>query len=265
MRVDALASGSSGNAYLVRSGPTSVLLEAGLSAARLSTFLAARGIDPRQLAGILLTHAHSDHLRGARALSDRYGVPIFATAGTLGHRELRNSRLARPIAADRTFQVGELDVLPFAVPHDCAEPVAFRISGEQATICLATDLGFIPDGMAGRLAGAELVILEANHDEELLWRGPYPPFLKRRVSGDHGHLSNAVAARCLAGLQCRPPREVWLAHLSVVNNRVSTAVDAVRSALAAADLGHVVVAAAGRNRPSLRWSATPSPRQLALF
>ena len=129
MRVDALASGSSGNAYLVRSGSTAVLLEAGLAATRLSTFLAARRVDPRALAGILLTHAHSDHLRGARALSDAYEIPIYATAGTLGHRELRDSPLARPIEAERTVRIGELEVLPFAVPHDCVQPVAFRISG----------------------------------------------------------------------------------------------------------------------------------------
>jgi phosphoribosyl 1,2-cyclic phosphodiesterase len=265
LQVDALASGSSGNAYLVRSGSTSVLLEAGLPASKIAAFLLGMGFDPRRLDGILLTHAHADHLRGARQLSDRYAVPIFATPGTLGHRQLRDAPLARPLCADREVELGELRVLPFRVPHDCVEPVGFRVTGDQGTVCLTTDLGFVPEDVPARLESADLLVLEANHDEEMLWNGPYPAFLKRRVSGAHGHLSNHAAGRCLAQLQRRPPDHVWLAHLSVVNNRVGKAVEAVRTALAEAGLGHVTVAAAARNRPSLTWRAEPAVKQLALL
>lgn len=265
MRLDALASGSSGNAYLLRSGSTTLLLEAGLPASGLATFLAGLRVDPRSVDAIMLTHAHADHIRGAREFSDRYEVPVYATGGTLGHRTLRDSGLVRPVRAERSVRIGDLEVVPFSVPHDCVEPVAFRLIGERATVCLVTDLGHVPETTPAHLAGADLVILEANHDEELLWRGPYPSFLKRRVGGECGHLSNAAAGRCLASLRRQPPRDVWLAHLSQVNNRVSTALEAVRSALAAVDLDHVAVAAAGRNRPSLRWTADQPTSQLALF
>jgi phosphoribosyl 1,2-cyclic phosphodiesterase len=265
VQVNALASGSSGNAYLVRSGATAVLVEAGLPASRLAKFLQGLAFDPRLLDGILLTHAHSDHLRGARELSDLYRVPVYATPGTLGHRTLRDAPGARPIPVGRSFELGDLEILPFRVPHDCVEPVGFRISGEQGTVCLTTDLGFVPEEVCSQLEGADLLVLEANHDEAMLWRGPYPAFLKQRVGGDCGHLSNSAAARCLVGLERRPPRAVWLAHLSLVNNRVATALEAIRGALDGAGLGHVSVATVGRNRPSLRWQAQPPAEQLALF
>jgi phosphoribosyl 1,2-cyclic phosphodiesterase len=264
LKVDALASGSSGNAYLVRSGETSLLVEAGLPASRLTKFLLGAGVDPRTLSGILLTHAHTDHLKGARELSDRFDVPIFSTCGTLGHRSLRDSPLARPVAAGRPFELGEVEILTFRVPHDCVEPVGYRISGPSSTICLTTDLGFVPDEVLPRLEACDLLVLEANHDEEMLQRGPYPQFLKRRVLGQSGHLSNLAAAECLARLARRPPGAVWLAHLSLVNNRVSSALEVVRGALERRGLADVAVDAVGRNRPSLRWRSD-CPKQLALF
>lgn len=265
MQVNALASGSSGNAYLVRSGPTALLVEAGLPASKLARFLAGLRFDPRRLDGILLTHAHSDHLQGARELSDRYGVPIYATPGTLGHRLLRDAPLARLLQAGHALELGEVEVLPFRVPHDCVEPVGFRIRGDRAVVCLTTDLGFVPDDVPPLLEDADLLVLEANHDERMLWNGPYPDFLKRRVGGQSGHLSNLAAARCITGLERRPPREVWLAHLSLVNNRVATAVAVVRQALTEMGLGQVTVAAAGRNQPSLCWRSEPAAEQLPLF
>jgi phosphoribosyl 1,2-cyclic phosphodiesterase len=265
MQVDALASGSSGNAYLVRCGSTAVLVEAGLPAARLATFLIHLNFDPRCLNGILLTHAHADHRRGAREFSDRYEVPIYATRGTLGHRTLRDSPLAQPLRVNRPLELGQLELTPFRVPHDCIEPVGFRVSGGGAVVCLTTDLGFVPDSVQPFLEGADLLVLEANHDEQMLWTGPYPWFLKRRVGGDSGHLSNWAAARCLARLQRRPPRQVWLAHLSLVNNRPTRALDIVNGTLARAGLGHVAVAAAARNRPSLGWCSERRPEQLVMF
>jgi phosphoribosyl 1,2-cyclic phosphodiesterase len=265
MQVDALASGSSGNAYLVRCGSTAVLIEAGLPAGRLVAQLADLNLDPRLLDGTLLTHAHADHRRGARELSDRFNVPIYATIGTLGHPTLRDSALARPLCAGRVLELGDLEVTPFRVPHDCADPVGFRVSGDGATICLTTDLGFVPDRVQPSLQGADLIVLEANHDEEMLWSGPYPWFLKCRVGGNNGHLSNGAAARCLARLQRRPPRQVWLAHLSLVNNCPHRALDMVRGVLSRAGLNHVAIAAAARNGPSLRWVSERRPEQLSLF
>jgi phosphoribosyl 1,2-cyclic phosphodiesterase len=265
LQLDALASGSSGNSYLLRSGETAVLIEAGLSASKLASYLIALGLDPRLLRGILLTHAHGDHLLGARELSDRYRVPLYATAGTLGHITLRDSAMAHALEAGRAMELGELEVLPFRVPHDCRDPIGFRISGDGATVSLTTDLGFVPDRIRPHLEAADLLVLEANHDEQMLWSGPYPSYLKRRVGGRNGHLSNLAAARCVLRLARRPPREVWLAHLSLVNNRVSRAIETVNGVLKAAGLGYIPVLAAGRNRPSLRWQSKPAPRQLSLF
>lgn len=242
-----------------------MLLEAGLPASKLAKFLCQVGCDPRALDGILLTHAHSDHLQGARELSDRYSVPIYATVGTLGHRLLRDSLYARPLTPGREVELSEFQVLAFRVPHDCTEPVGFRLTDGFSTLCLTTDLGFVPDGVATALEGADLLVLESNHDERMLWGGPYPPFLKRRVAGECGHLSNAAAAACVAGMQRQPPREVWLAHLSLVNNRVSKAVEVMRQALVSVGLDQVAVRAASRNSPSLRWQSAPAARQLSLF
>jgi phosphoribosyl 1,2-cyclic phosphodiesterase len=242
-----------------------VLLEAGLPASKLARFLFGLHCDPRTLHGILLTHAHSDHLHGARELSDRYGIPIYATAGTLGHRSLRDSALAQVLVAGQVLELEDLAITPFRVPHDCVEPVGFRIEGADASVCLATDLGFVPEQVRPHLEGVDLLVLESNHDEETLWNGRYPAFLKRRVAGELGHLSNVAASRCLADLHRRPPGAVWLAHLSLINNRPQTAVQQVGATLRAVGLGEVPVEAAGRNRPTLSWQAEPPARQLPLL
>ena len=265
MQVDALASGSSGNAYLLRSEGGALLLEAGLPASKLTRYLRQLGVDPGELLGILVTHAHSDHLRGARELSDRFQVPVYATAGTLGHPSMRDAPLARALEPERGVTIGQLEVLAFRVPHDCREPVGFRVQAADGSVGLMTDLGFVPDTVPRLLRGVDLLVLEANHEEQLLHAGPYPAFLKRRVAGRDGHLSNRAAADCLLALAADPPRAVWLAHLSQVNNRVGTALEVVGAALRAAGLGQLPLAAAGRNRPSLRWDSVPRPRQLALL
>jgi phosphoribosyl 1,2-cyclic phosphodiesterase len=265
VRVDALASGSSGNAYLLRTEAGALLLEAGLPAPQLARYLRALGVEPRELSGILLTHAHSDHRQGARGLSDRFDVPIYASAGTLSHPALRDAPLARVLEPSQPVRIGELEVLPFPVPHDCREPFGFRVQAGPVSLGLVTDLGFVPDDVPRLLRGVDLLVLEANHEEELLHRGPYPAFLKRRVSGRHGHLSNRAAAECLAAMASEPPGCVWLAHLSQTNNSPATALGVVGAALRALGLDRIPLAAAGRKRPSLSWSAAPSARQLALL
>jgi phosphoribosyl 1,2-cyclic phosphodiesterase len=265
MDVWALASGSSGNAYLVRSGGTALLVECGISLSRVVAHIRERGLAPGELAGVLLTHDHVDHIRSARQLSDRFGVPLYATAGTLGHRSLRDAALARPLVPGRRTRIGELEVLQFRVPHDASEPVGYRLFAHEATVCVTTDLGFVPDEVIPGFRDNDLLILEANHDEEMLTNGPYPSFLKRRVLGEHGHLSNRATAEALAACGDRVAPQVWLAHLSQVNNSISRAIRDITGRLAACGLGHVEVAVARRNRPSLRWSSEPRERQLRLL
>ena len=265
MQVWSIASGSSGNAYLVRGEGANVLVECGISLSRITAFLRTVGIAPYDLTGLLLTHDHSDHTRSARQLSDRYGVPIFATPGTLGCASLRDSQHARPVGTERPFRVGDLEVSAFRVPHDAYEPVGFRIAAQAATVTVTTDLGHVTSEVQRNLRDNDLLILEANHDVELLQNGPYPTFLKQRVLGQHGHLSNAATAEALSSCQDRVPSEVWLAHLSPTNNRPNLALAAVTDRLGAVGLGHVIVQVAERHRPSLHWTATPRTRQLSLL
>jgi phosphoribosyl 1,2-cyclic phosphodiesterase len=265
MDVWSIASGSSGNAYLLRAEGATILLECGIPLGRIVSFLKRIGISPYDLTGVLLTHDHSDHTRSARRLSDTYQVPIFATPGTLGCASLRDAALARPIGSEQPFRAGDLEVSAFRVPHDAHEPVGFRITAQAATVAITTDLGHVTGEVQRHLQDNDLLILEANHDVEMLQNGPYPTFLKRRVLGQHGHLSNAATAQALAACRDRVPAEVWLAHLSPTNNRPQIALDAVSAHLETAGLGHVQVRVAERHRPSLHWTATPKPRQLSLF
>lgn len=265
MQLWSIASGSSGNAYLLRSEGTTVLVEAGIPASRIKSFLKSLGLSPYDLDGILLTHDHSDHIRSARQLSDSYRVPVFATAGTLGHASLRDAAHARPLVDGIRVQIGDVHVLPFAVPHDAYEPVGFKIAGHAATMTVTTDLGHVPTEVQRQFRDNDLLILEANHDVQMLQDGPYPHFLKRRVLGQHGHISNLAAAQALAACRDRVPPEVWLAHLSPTNNRPDMAQDAVSGHLATVGLGHVSVRVADRHRPSLHWQAAPRTHQLALF
>lgn len=265
MQVWSIASGSSGNAYLLRSEGTTLLVECGIPMSRITGFLKHLGLSGHDLDGILLTHDHSDHTRSARQLSDRYRVPIFATVGTLGMAALRDAEHARPLEAGRMQQLGDVEVLPFAVPHDAYEPVGFKIAAHAATMTVTTDLGHVPTDVQRQLRDNDLLILEANHDVEMLQDGPYPHFLKRRVLGQHGHISNLAAAQALAACRDRVPPEVWLAHLSPTNNRPAMAREAVSDHLASAGLGHVTVQVAERHRPSLYWQAAPRTRQLSLL
>ena len=265
MDVWSIASGSSGNAYLVRAEGATVLVECGIPLSRIAGFLRRLDIAPHDLTGVLLTHDHSDHTRSARQLSDSYQVPIFATPGTLGCTLLRDAPLARPIDADRPFRVGDLEVSAFRVPHDAYEPVGFKITAQAATVTVTTDLGHVPFEVQRNLRDNDLLILEANHDLEMLQNGPYPTFLKRRVLGQHGHLSNIATAEALATCRDRVPGEVWLAHLSPTNNRPAVALEAVSGHLRSVGLGHVMVRVAERHRPSLHWTAAPRAQQLSLF
>ncbi len=265
MDVWSIASGSSGNAYLVRTGDTAVLLECGIPLRRITSFLARVGVSPFDLAGVLLTHDHSDHTRAARQFSESFNVPLYATQGTLGCKALCETRSARPVTTDRPFVIGDLEVQAFAVPHDAHEPVGFRLTSPMATIGITTDLGFVPAEVQRQFLDTDLMILEANHDLEMLRTGPYPAFLKRRVIGQHGHLSNDATADALVACRDRAPGAVWLAHLSPTNNRPDLAHAAISERLQRFGLGHVAVQVAERHRPSLHWSSTPRPRQLALL
>jgi phosphoribosyl 1,2-cyclic phosphodiesterase len=269
VRVSALASGSSGNAFLVEAAGIALLFDAGLNAGTLEFYLQQRGVSARQLAAIFVSHEHIDHLRGAGILARRYRLPVVASEGTFlaGSAQfgvLREKVVQPPgreVYIEGASGAGGVTVRTFAVSHDAAEPCGFWIEAEGQNIVLCTDLGCETASIKEALEAADLLVLEANHDLERLWRGSYPYRLKKRVAGRYGHLANADAARLVAELAREGrPRTVWLAHLSASNNTPGIAFDTVTEPLNLEGCAHVEVAVLARDRPSHVWHGpAPSP------
>lgn len=258
VRVSALASGSSGNSFLLEAGEVKLLFDAGLSAATLERYLRQRGVSPYQLAAIFVSHEHIDHLRGAGMLARRYKLPIVASEGTFlaGAGATQFGTLPEKVVqlVGSEVYIGGVTVRTFSVSHDAAETVGFWIEAGGYNIVICTDLGCETESIREPLQRADLLALEANHDVQRLWRGPYHPALKRRVAGDRGHLSNAEAARLISELaRDGRPRTIWLAHLSAANNTPALAHAAVTEPLDREDCTHLEVAVLARDRPSHIW------------
>lgn len=260
-----LASGSSGNAFLLKTEKASLLFDAGLRLPVLEGYLSGEGVDARRLSGIFLSHEHRDHSAGAADLADRYGIPIWANYPTLKAAGLQSLASAAVLDIHRPTTVGDVEVMTFPVGHDAASPVGFFVKVQGKTITIATDLGELAPDLPEVLSATDLVVLEANHDPEMLRNGRYPPHLRRRVGGPRGHLANAQTADILARHARRDAAEVWLAHLSRNNNTMALATGTVTKLLKAAGLGAVRVMVARRDTPSLTWSGLGRPTQLSLF
>ncbi len=261
LRLRILRSGSGGNAILVDAANTRILVDAGLSAEVVIHELATLAIRPEDLTAILLTHEHDDHARGADALGRLARVPVLANEGTI--RAAGASLAGAPIERFTTghrFLVGTLSIEAFAVPHDAAEPVGFAIRGDGVTAVIATDLGAVTDEVLSHARAADVIILEANYDLRLLSVSPYPWFLKNRILSTTGHLSNDAAARAVVDAASPRPQQVFLVHLSDVNNLMPLARDTVQGALDQAGITHVQVEAVRPNAASRVWAAvSPSP------
>lgn len=218
-----LASGSSGNAALASCADTHILLDAGVSAKRITAGLRSLGVAPHQLSAILLTHEHSDHVSGLRVLTKKAGVPIYATRPTCREWYRRNGcdevrDLFHPQEAGAGVQIGALWAESFPTPHDAACSVGWSISGEGGRVVLCTDLGHVTDDVLRAVAGCDMLVCETNHDEDWVRTGPYPHYLKRRILGDYGHLSNEAGAELAAWAVEHGTKSVILAHLSQQNN-----------------------------------------------
>lgn len=253
LEVWSLASGSSGNALLVRGGRTVVLVDCGISCARALAGLRWAGIAPADLDAVLLSHEHSDHLQGVPLLRQRLNLPVYATAGTLRASIGLDAEGASPLPGHGTVAIGDLLVTTFPVPHDAAEPVGFAIEFAGERVVVATDLGHVPSHLLEECRQADLVVLEANHCPAMLASGPYPHHLKVRIRGDDGHLSNQQTAEAIASGISGAIQTFWLAHLSRTNNSPPRALAAAQAALAAARAREVALAVARRDRPSLHW------------
>ncbi len=218
-----LFSGSSGNALFCQYGDTRLLIDAGKPGRQIEEALLSIGVEPGTLAGILITHEHSDHIHGAGIISRKYHLPLYATPGTWAAMEGKIGRIdpgfRREIQAGRDFYLGEMGVVPFPIPHDAADPVGFRLYGGSLSVSTATDLGHFSRFVYDRIAGSDLILLESNHDPDMLRANPhYNAMLKARILGDHGHLSNESCAEALLALIAAGTRTVLLGHLSGENN-----------------------------------------------
>ncbi len=231
-----LASSSSGNAALIRCGGTAILLDAGISARRIAQSLAAFGMTPRELDAVLVTHAHSDHVGGIATLTKKYAVPVYASHGTARFLACA-APLLRAFDAGDAFSVGELEIRSFRTSHDAADSVDYRIDAPDGSFGALTDTGFVTDEAAQALEGVDALLLEANHDVEMLRSGPYPYHLKQRILSDRGHLSNDAAAEFALHCVKHGTRDILLAHLSAENNTPAAAEYAVGRRLQAAGCG----------------------------
>ena len=224
LRFRSLASGSSGNATLIEGSDglhrTRVLVDCGLGLRQLIARLAVEGIGPADLDGIFITHEHGDHIGCAPMLVARYGVPLWTSAGTAQYAAFAGLESALNLVRDgQVFAIGGLQLHPFTVPHDAREPLQLRCTDGDRVLGLMTDIGHVTGHALAALAGCHALVLESNHDVELLAQSRYPDFLKRRVGGQHGHLSNVQAAAALGALHHDRLNTVVAAHLSERNNR----------------------------------------------
>lgn len=224
LRFRSLASGSSGNATLIEGSDglhrTRVLVDCGLGLRQLMARLAVEGIGPADLDGIFITHEHGDHIGCAPMLVARYGVPLWTSAGTAQYAAFAGLESALNLVRDgQVFAIGGLQLHPFTVPHDAREPLQLRCTDGDRVLGLMTDIGHVTGHALAALAGCHALVLESNHDVELLAQSRSPDFLKRRVGGQHGHLSNVQAAAALGALHHDRLNTVVAAHLSERNNR----------------------------------------------
>ncbi len=238
LRFASLGSGSKGNATLVEQGDTCVMVDCGFSTRQTVQRLAHLQRQPEDLSAILVTHEHSDHIKGVLPFARRFGLPVMMTAGTARAASIDAGVAAgvdvRLIDSDKAFSVGGLQVSPVSVPHDAREPVQFVFFDGQKRLGVLTDLGNITPHVLEQFKACDGFLVEANHDQKMLAEGPYPYALKQRVGGDWGHLNNGQTARLLSQLNISDLQILVLAHISQQNNsrhRVEAELESVVSAL----------------------------------
>lgn len=222
-----LASGSTGNATVVKNGEVTLMIDAGLSAKKLNQLLESRGVSAESIDALLVTHEHADHIKGLGPLARKYKIPIYANAKTWAAMAKHVGELEEEqrhvFETGTTMDFGLLKVESFAISHDAAEPVGFCFHQDGMKLSLATDLGYVSPNVKEKIHDSDVFILESNHDIEMLRVGRYPWNIKRRILGDSGHLSNHAAGEALCQLVTERTRRVYLAHLSQDHNLMDLA------------------------------------------
>lgn len=253
-----LYSGSSGNSIFVQFGSTRVLVDVGCSTKSVISALEQVGQNPAHLNAIFITHDHSDHIRGLDVFVRKFNIPVYATQSTWrgihsAEKKPHAPELDHVVEPGQTFSIGRLEILPFATPHDAKGSVGYRFASSRASMAIATDLGYFSDEVRSALTGCDAILLESNYDYEMLWTGPYPWMLKKRVDGKAGHLCNRDCAEAVKYLYNSGTRHFILGHLSQENNTPSTAHREISAAFELMDLKpdeHYHLYVANRYTPS---------------
>lgn len=218
-----LYSGSSGNSLFVQSENTNILIDAGESAKKIVNALSSINVSIDSLDAIVVTHEHIDHVKSIGTISQKYNVPVYATKKTWSAMPLQSSKIEskfqRTFSSANKFYIGDLELKPFSIPHDAADPCGFNILNKDKQISIATDFGHVNPEIINNLSNSSFILLESNYDSEILKFSKYPYYLKQRISGDHGHLSNLDAGKLISKLlDNKKLNSVMLGHLSKENN-----------------------------------------------
>ncbi len=237
LRVCLLASGSKGNSIFVETKESRILIDAGLSGKEIQKRLASISVEPADIDALFVTHEHSDHVRGVIPFSNRFKTPVFLhykTSGVFPDKD--RLKIHREFDSGEPIELKDMVITPFPLTHDAAAPVGFTLETAQGKIGMATDLGIATRLVADQLKNCRILVLESNHDEEMLRDGPYPWYLKQRIRSRHGHLSNTASAELLETLLWDKLEAVFLAHLSEQNNSPGLAESAARAVLERSNL-----------------------------
>ena len=230
-----IGSGSSGNCHVVSYKDTGILIDAGLAGKRITSGIEQADFDIDKIQGIFITHEHSDHIKGAGIMSRKLDIPIYANFKTwCGMKDkIGNIKEENMIVFDndKTYELGELKIRPFSIPHDSEDAVGYNIYSDKEKMSIATDIGYITDNIRNNLKGSKLVVLESNYDPNMLMMGSYTYSLKRRVMSDCGHLSNEDSGSLLCKVINKNLKYAFLAHLSKENNYPQLAFEAVKCQL----------------------------------
>lgn len=235
LQVASLGSGSAGNALLVRSKDTLLLLDCGFTLKETTARMAKLGLSPANIDGVLISHEHGDHIRGVGPMSRKFGTPVWLTHGT--YHALRDNRYTHThlISAHQPFSIGDVNIDPFPTPHDAAESCQYVFSCGSASFACVTDLGTCTPHVEEKLAGVTGLLVESNYDENMLSNGPYPPSLQARIRSDFGHLGNVQAGELVKRLDHASLKTILLGHLSEQNNTDDAAASTMMEYLPAAD------------------------------